>query len=91
MKKRLFKVELQRIIAVFAEDETEAKSLALRNESEDVEAWPPDFYFCDEATDLGDLPSNWHDKVPLNSDDYFTATVEELLDPNYVDPVYDGG
>ena len=91
MQKKLYKIELQRILAVWAESPEEAKSLGLEREMEDVEAWPPDFYFCDEVESIGEIPSNWHSKTPITNDEFLTATVEEILDPNYVDPTYDGG
>jgi hypothetical protein len=86
MQKKLYKVELQRILVVYAEDSVEATQLAIEKEVEDIEAFPPDFYFCDTVNELGDLPSNWHSSIPLNNEDYLKATVEEILEGSHEDP-----
>jgi hypothetical protein len=64
--KRLFKVELQRIVAVYADDEHEATDIAIRSEKKEIYNAPPDYTFVDEVQEIGELPLSWHSAIPLH-------------------------
>jgi len=71
MKKKYYKVTIQRIVMVNAANQREAKELALLGEQETVGNVNPDSFKFEVVTTLDEVPKSWRTGSPYENEEQF--------------------